>query len=240
MKTKHLKMVLSFLLLAGTVPFFNNFQFFSWKKESILSLDSVHEFSRIGHAKELLGDQHYNLSYAAQSELDQSLNSRIYAQVHKALPVAYKMKARLITQTLIRESARHKMDPVFLMAVIKTESRFNPQARGLYGEIGLMQLKPDTAQWIAQKFGISYGGPEALLNPQVNIRLGVAYMNMLRTKFDNQAGHYISAYNMGPLNVRRLLAQNIKPQEYASRVMSNYSKLYGRLAAKNELLVASN
>lgn len=204
-----------------------------------MALESVHESSRVRHAKELLGDQHYRLSYASQVELDQSLNHRIYAQMQKSLPVIYKVKARQITQTLIKESGRYKMDPVFVMALIKTESGFNPQARGLFGEIGLMQLKPDTAQWIAQKFGIAYEGPETLLNPQANIRLGIAYMSMLRDKFANEAGSYVSAYNMGPLNVRRLLAQNIKPQEYASKVMLNYSKIYGRLANRGDMLVAS-
>lgn len=233
-------MTLSFFLLSGTAPLFNNFSFFKMKNESILALETIHESARIRHAKELLGDQQYNLSHAAQLEFDQNLNHRIYAKVKQALPLAYKAKARQITQAILKESALYKMDPVFVMAVIKTESRFNPEVIGGHGEIGLMQIKPDTAEWIARKFGIPFNGAETLLNPQQNIRIGVAYMNMLRDKFDKKAGSYVSAYNMGPLNVRRLLSQNIKPREYSSKVMLNYSKLYGHFAGRGELMVAVN
>ncbi len=238
MKPKHLKLTLAFTLLFGAFPVYSNFKINDWTR-SKMTLESVHEASRAFHAQELLGKDLYKASSdGAENRTD--LNTRILAQVKHHLPAAHKNEAAQITQTLILESSRHQMDPVFVMAIIKTESQFNPAVVGSHGEIGFMQIKPDTAAWISRKYNIKYEGPASLFNPNFNIKVGLAYMNYLRKNFNKKAVGYVSAYNMGPLNVRRLLAKNIRPYEYKSRVMQNYSQIYGDLNADNKILVASN
>ena len=237
MKAKHLKMIMCLALLTCTQVVYNNFAKTSLSKKSPTKLYMVHEASRTNHAEELLGFRSYKKSDAALLGDTDSLNQRIYLHFKKSLPTKYKNQARKITQTLIRESMRYQMDPIFIMAVIKTESSFNPEALGGVGEIGLMQIKPDTAAWIAERYEMKFKGPKSLKDPNENIRVGVAYFSYLRLDFENLPGSYVNAYNMGPANVRRMLANNKKPKEYSLKVMSNYKKLYGIIAAK-EVVVA--
>ncbi|MEN0058361.1 MAG: lytic transglycosylase domain-containing protein [Bdellovibrio sp.] len=229
MKTKHLKIGLALTTATLTSVLFMNFDFFSWSKQNLLPMDRVNEASRIAHAKELLGSA-YNGSEAQRLEGTTSLNELIRDKVQKSLAPKWKAQADVIARTVITESAKHHLDPIFVLAVIKTESKFNPLAVGRHGEIGLMQIKPDTAEWIARKYKISWHGPRTLENPAVNIRLSLAYMTYLRQSFAHKAPKYVSAYNMGPKNVRRLLASNVRPGEYNSKVMKNYHDLYYRIA----------
>src|SRR5437899_2050163 len=75
----------------------------------------------------------------------------IYKTLVQGLPLAYQGRAELIAYTLISESNKHSLDPLFVLAVIQTESRFNPGARGKHGELGLMQILPESSSWIARR-----------------------------------------------------------------------------------------
>lgn len=232
MKTKHLKSTLAIITATLTLVLFNNFDFFSWHKPVTPSIEGVSEASRVSHAKELLGRGYFG-SDAQKIEGRNSLNYMIYSKVQANLAPQWKGHARAITRTVIAESAKYHLDPVFVLAIIKTESKFNPLTVGRFGEIGLMQVKPDTAEWIAKKFKISWNGKKTLQNPEANIKIGLAYMNYLRTKFNGKAVRYVSAYNMGPGNMFRLIAKNVKPVEYNSRVMKNYRAFYSNLATRS-------
>lgn len=231
MKTKHLKLTLALMTATLTLVLFNNFDFFSWSKPQAPSIEGVNEASRVAHAKELLGKR-YKGSNAQKTEGRKSLNYVIYSKVQSQLKAQWKGHARGIARTVITESAKYNLDPVFVLAVIKTESGFNPLTVGSFGEIGLMQIKPDTAEWIAQKYSIPWNGKKTLRNPEANIKIGLAYMNYLRKQFPGKASKYVSAYNMGPRNVRRLVAQNVMPAEYNSRVMKNYADFYTNITAR--------
>ena len=228
MKTKHLKSTLALMTATLTLVLFNNFDFFSWSKPQAPSIEGVNEASRVAHAKELLGKR-YKGSNAQKIEGRKSFNYVIYNKVQSQLKAQWKGHARSITRTVITESAKYNLDPIFVLAVIKTESKFNPLTVGRYGEIGLMQVKPDTAEWIAKKYNIAWNGKNTLRNPEANIKIGLAYMNYLRKQFPGKASKYVSAYNMGPRNVRRLVAQNVTPYEYNSKVMKNYVDLYSTM-----------
>lgn len=206
---------------------FMNFTFVDWKGE--LSLPDIKENSRIQHARELFGKE-YQKSPARKLEGDQRIKSALLSKVRKQLPKRFKSQAADVTNAIIKEAARYNMDPIFAFAVIRTESGFNPEIIGRFGEIGLMQLKPDTAAWIAKKYKLDYFGPTSLKNPQVNISLGLAYFDHLRKTFKATPNKYVSAYNMGPQNVRKLTAQNIKPREYSDRVLGHYQAAYKSLA----------
>jgi soluble lytic murein transglycosylase len=111
---------------------------------------------------------------------------------------------------------------------VKTESKFNMNAVGTHGEIGLMQILPSTAAWLAPQAGIS-GKPD-LRNPAVNIRIGAVYFAQLRKAFEGRPQRYVGAYNMGAANVRRLVASNTEPYIYAGKVLSNYKHFYREIA----------
>jgi soluble lytic murein transglycosylase len=232
MKTKHLNSILAVVTASLAMVLFNNFAFISWSGRSMSIIEQVNEASRIDHAKELLGSS-YSGSDAQKVEGEDTLNQIILEKVQMGLDPRWKNQAHAIASTIITEAAKYKVDPIFVLALIKTESKFNPLALGSFGEIGLMQVKPNTAEWIAKKNGIPWSGKKTLQNPLANIRIGMAYMNYLRGKFEKTPIKYVSAYNMGPLNVRRLLAKNQKPVEYNGRVMKNYEAFYSGIAHKN-------
>jgi soluble lytic murein transglycosylase len=166
-------------------------------------------------------------------EGEDSLNQMILEKIQMGLAPRWKNQAHAIASTVITESAKYKVDPIFVLALIKTESKFDPLIVGRFGEIGLMQIKPDTANWIANKNRLPCSVKKTLQNPGANIGFGLGYIIYLRSKFEKTPMKYVSAYNMGPLNVKRLIAKNIKPAEYSGRVMKNYEAFYSGIAHKN-------
>lgn len=238
MKSKNLKIGLAVAAATLTLAFFNNFAFLNWSKPSVMTMESINEASRISHAKELLGSDYLG-SDAHGFEGKAALNNMIHKNVQSSLAPKWKAQASAITRTIIKESSKYKLDPIFVLAVIKTESKFNPLAVGKFGEIGLMQIKPDTAEWIAKKFNLPWKDKNTLKEPAANIRIGLAYMNYLRGTFNGKALKYVSAYNMGPRNVRRLLGKNITPAEYNSRIMKNYNEIYSVLTQEPRTVVVA-
>jgi len=173
---------------------------------------------------------HLALSYARDVQtLD--LRQFVFASVQKNLPSDDKQHAFVISRAIIMEANHLQMDPLFLLAVIKTESQFRLKARGRHGEIGLMQVRPNTATWLASEAGLPQDSD--LEDPSVNIRMGATYFALLRKSFNGQSAFYISAYNMGPRNVRRLMARKTTPAIYAKKVLRNYKALYQTLARQS-------
>lgn len=187
---------------------------------------SLLDSQRLNHARELLG-RYYDHSVVRAGETIASIRKFVSESVAKGLPSAYQgKKATLVSKTILEESKRHGFDPVFIMAVIENESSFNPKARGPVGEIGLMQLRPDTARWIAQKNKIQWKGKKSLEDPVINIRIGAAYLSYLREKLDSHGRLYLSAYNMGVGGVKSALDRDIWPKDYVARVMQRYIRFY--------------
>jgi soluble lytic murein transglycosylase len=115
---------------------------------------------------------------------------------------------------LVREQAREKdLDPALVAAVIYQESRFRSDARSSSGAVGLMQLRPETAQGIALRTGGTGFRVSDLTNPAINIRYGAWYLKNLFEKYRNER-LVLAAYNAGQGNVDRWLA-NGQEIEYA-------------------------
>lgn len=214
------------ITMTSTFVLFQNFQFMP---DDLTGLSPVDHDLREKHAIELLGNREYKKSPASQSQQLSDLHFKLYQDVRAQLKNPHRAHAFRIARAILKESQKHNFDPIFIAAVIKTESTFNPHALGGVGEIGLMQIRPETAKWIAKKWGIKFLNSQELRDPVKNIELGVAYLSYLRDKFESKSYRYIAAYNMGPKNVRRLLAQDKKPKEYATRIVKNYTQTYERL-----------
>ncbi len=192
---------------------------------------------RIDHAQELLG-RHYSRSQAKYGENVKKINSQIYRWTKNRLPKSYRYQHAKIAQTIIDESLKYGFDPVFLLSVIQSESRFNPEAKGRHGEVGLMQILPPTGKWIAEKSGQQWKGTSSLKDNIANIRLGAAYFAFLRDRFDMHARLYIAAYNMGQRNVDLALGKKIWPKDYPGVVMRNYIEFYNSLEDNKRLPTA--
>lgn len=151
---------------------------------------------------------------ATQKFIDQVLKER--------LPSKYKQDYKNIRNTIMSNSKKYQLDPIFVLAIIAGESSFNPKADGPVGEMGLMQLRPATAKWITEEYlHKKWKGNKVLYNPYENIRIGTSYLRFLRSRFSNSA-QYISAYNLGPTQLKEALKRNVKPKDYAKHVMKRY------------------
>lgn len=106
---------------------------------------------------------------------------------------------------------RYGIEPELVLAIIHTESCFNPLARSGAGAVGLMQLVPEKggADAYAAVFGKT-GVPSGieLFEPEFNIQLGCAYLDLLRSGYfreveSREKNRYcsIAGYNTGPGNV---------------------------------------
>jgi soluble lytic murein transglycosylase len=108
--------------------------------------------------------------------------------------------------SIVRQQSREKgLDPALVAAVIYQESRFHSNARSSSGAVGLMQLKPETAEGIALRTGGTAFRVSDLTNPAINIRYGAWYLKNLFQKYRDER-LVLAAYNAGQGNVDRWLA----------------------------------
>lgn len=101
---------------------------------------------------------------------------------------------------------KYNVDPYLIMGLIKAESNFIPDARSHKDAMGLMQLTDSTAQWVAGQVGLANYSPELLLDPDINIGLGVWYLAYLMGEYDGDNTLALCAYNAGMGNVGKWLA----------------------------------
>ncbi len=189
----------------------------------------VNSDARRVHAKELLG-KHFKRSLAADPTDEYSLSVEVYNLVHRNTPKKDQKNVERVTKAIIQESNKYNIDPIFVASIIRTESAFNHLAVGTSGEIGMMQLMPKTGEYIAKRVKMkSYLGAKTLRDPVKNIKLGVAYLDYLRQRFDNQAYKYVPAYNMGPGNVKKSIARKERPKMYSNRVIKFYESFYRQI-----------
>lgn len=214
------------ILATLTIVLFQNFVSFEIATDPKYQ---VNDENRRVHAKELLGNK-FKKSLAAEQADQFSLSVEIYNLVQRNTKKRYQYKVERVTKAILEESNRYNIDPIFVASIIRTESSFNPLARGTSGEIGLMQLMPKTGEYVAKRIGMkNYKGEKTLKDPVKNIQIGVAYLHYLRQKFDNQAFMYVPAYNMGPGNVKKSIARQERPKVYSSKVIKFYESFYRQI-----------
>jgi soluble lytic murein transglycosylase len=119
------------------------------------------------------------------------------------------------------QSQRYGYDPLFLTALIQTESSFNNWARSSRGALGLMQIRPATGHAMAFETQTKWLGNPTLYDPGANIALGAYYLNKMVLKFgDLQLA--LEAYNRGPSSLARHLKNGNRPSRYSSKVFKHY------------------
>ena len=98
------------------------------------------------------------------------------------------------------------IDPMLTFAIIKTDSNFDANIESKSGAIGLMQLMDKTAQEQAEKLKIEYT-KEMLYDPEINLKLGLNYFNMLFDYFNQNYVLAFAAYNAGLGNVQKWIRE---------------------------------
>ncbi len=114
------------------------------------------------------------------------------------LPLAY--------QDIIREQAADKhLDPALVAGVIYAETKFDARNSSA-GAIGLMQIMPQTALFLARRSGATTFSISDLGTPAVNIAYGSYYLRYLLDHYGGSELLALAAYNGGEANVDRWVA----------------------------------
>lgn len=155
------------------------------------------------------------------------------------------------TKGLVESAAREfGLDRNLLLALVRQESAFNPNARSRAGASGLTQLMPATARRVSRGLLKRRFRKAFLYDPGINVRLGASYLRSLLAEFHGDILLAVAAYNGGPGRVARLLkaSPGLPPDElleslpaaetrdYVRRVLlyaESYRELYPEESATN-------
>lgn len=106
------------------------------------------------------------------------------------------------------EAKANSVDPLLVHALIREESRYNPDALSRVKALGLMQLMPGTAYGVAKRLSVPLSGTQEVLKPDINIKLGTNYLAYTLRRFDGNALLAIASYNGGPNAVQSWFQQH--------------------------------
>lgn len=138
---------------------------------------------------------------------------------------------------LVSESLAVGYDPLMVLALIYVESYFDHFAISPVGAEGLMQIMPETGQWMAQQMGLERTLGHTF-DPTLNVRLGTRYLAQLQRQFGGNLECALTAYNRGPAATSYILhhydghlPEDIR-DAYSTKVLKRYHELraaYGAL-----------
>ena len=148
-------------------------------------------------------------------------------------------------------AAEYNLSPAFVSAVIRNESSFRPTVESGDGARGLMQLMPDTAEWIARKLQVSGYAFERMYDPESNIRFGCWYLNYLTKLFLGDPVAVAAAYHAGQGQVKVWLSDPLLSEDgyslplaslpegptknYAGRVTRDYGIYQAKYFSSDQL-----
>lgn len=117
------------------------------------------------------------------------LFSIMFVRVFKSYtPVQYE-------EYVIKYSREYNVPPALIFSVINTESGFDKDAVSSAGAKGLMQITPETFQWLQTKTGETLA-EDMLFNPDTSVKYGTFFLSILIQRFEN-IDTALAGYNAG-------------------------------------------
>ena len=129
---------------------------------------------------------------------------------------------------LLQFAPQKGVDPRFILAIARQESRFQPEAKSVAAARGLLQFIPSTAQTIAAQLGKRDLQQDELYDPRTAILFGAQYMGNLFKQFPDMPQAVAASYNGGEDNVARWVARSRSndPDRYVLEIGFSQSKDY--------------
>ena len=174
--------------------------------------------------QEYFNNHAYGRSLAIANQLPSSQSERNLYR----FPLAY-------WEMIQQKAQERELDPYLILALIRQESLFDPQARSPATALGLMQLLPSTASRVAKQIGISPPSNEQLFQPEVNLVLGTQYLKDLLQRYSNDWFKAIAAYNAGEAAVDRWEKEILTDdaEEFVERIPYLETRGYVKLVMRN-------
>ncbi len=121
-----------------------------------------------------------------------------YIEDHPRAPLAFWQLSypRPYSATVEAAAAEFDVDPLLIWAVMREESRYDPEALSYAGARGLMQVMPSSQAWIAEQLEEDISPGDAF-TPEASIRMGAWFLRFLLDYFDGDLELAIAAYNGG-------------------------------------------
>ena len=110
-------------------------------------------------------------------------------------------------------AAQYNLQPAFVIAIIRNESSFRTNAESSVGARGLMQMMPDTAEWIAGKLDDDSYTFDKMYDAETNIRYGCWYLGYLTKLFRGDAELVSAAYHAGQTTITQWLSDPEKSSD---------------------------
>jgi soluble lytic murein transglycosylase len=150
---------------------------------------------------------------------------------------------RPYSATVEAAAEEFNVDRLLIWAVMREESRYDPEALSWAGARGLMQVIPSTQAWIAEQLGEDISPGDAY-TPEASIRMGAWFLHFLADYFEGDLELAIAGYNGGAASVDSWQADPLvsnrddllrwigfgETREYLERVSSSY-QVYQELYA---------
>ena len=169
---------------------------------------------------------------------DRAINTADKTVLHHDFSLRFLAPHRDALSDLLKQQ---ELDEAWVYGLIRQESRFVADARSSAGAMGLMQLMPTTAKWVAKKIGMQKYHKTLVTEVNTNLTLGTYYLKHVLTLLDNQPLLASAAYNAGPR--RAWQWRDEKPLEgaiYAETIPFNETRDYVKKVMSTSMYYASN
>jgi soluble lytic murein transglycosylase-like protein len=159
----------------------------------------------------------FSLAYSPNVASYHLLNERKIASILAERLDSFPSRRTLeLARHLLSLCEKYRFEPAFILSLIEVESRFRTKVVSPAGAVGLMQLMPSTARFVAESLAKPFLSAKSLEDPFVNLTLGLAYLASLRDRYlldlRYSPYHVLAAYNVGPARLNQLMARkNFKP-----------------------------
>jgi soluble lytic murein transglycosylase len=138
-------------------------------------------------------------------------------------------------ESLLKHAVPRGIDPRFLLAIARQESRFKSDAKSNAAARGLMQFISATADDVAKQLGKRAFSQDDLYNPDTAIEFGAQYLSSLFKQFPAMPQAVAGSYNGGPDNLARWIARSrvSDPDRYVAEIGFSQTKEYVFIVISN-------
>jgi len=163
--------------------------------------------------------------HIARTELREYLRGSPTGEALAHYRIAYPLAYRDLIE---RHGDAYGVPPDLMQALMREESSLDPQVVSWAGAVGLTQLMPSTARAVARELKLKEPSIASLRDPDLNVRLGTAYLGQLLKRWKGNPALAAASYNAGPGAVARWLADrgHLEMDEFVEEIPIEETRNY--------------